>query len=117
MSTFKTPLFERCRWATDNNSTIGWVNELIWTILRQRAEPTIVPLVPNEALDATEIGRKVLTHHELQGFVPVVFGELLKKILGNSYYDGIEAERRRTEIFEEELHWLLGPKLCGRIVP
>lgn len=101
--------YERHVWSSDNSVVQLWVSDLVWKILcgpYPSIETPKTEHLPREALDALSA---VLLENRLEGMALLVYGPKLRPILGASVYDKLESAKRRTELFLQEIHWLLAP--------
>ena len=115
-STGCTQTFERHKWATQNPAVQAWVNEVIWKILNGTDAASLGSEVEAHELkdvppDAAEVCRQVIQYNHLEGMTLVVYGEKLRSILGDSFYEEMEKAESRSDSYLQEVHWLLGPKL------
>ena len=113
----KDQVFERNNWSTNDGAVQSWVNDIIWSLVQgPRANLRAPSLIPVGMAEAANVCRMAIVHNNLQGMIPHVYGDALKDVLGAEFYDRIETDRRRTEIFSQELLWVFTPKMRGQIM-
>jgi hypothetical protein len=118
MASDREQVFERNRWITNDGVIAGWVDDIIWNLLRgPRADLSLPPVIPTGMSDAANVCRMAVVHNDLQGMIPFVYNDGLRDVLGKEFYDRIAIDRKRTEIFEHEWRWMLAPKLEGQLIP
>lgn len=111
-------VFERNKWSTSDGVAQMWVNDLVWNLLRgPRSDLSAPRELPQGMTDVATVCRQAIIHNGLTGLVPHVYEDKLRKTLSSQFYDRIETDRRRTEIFQQELQMLFGPTMFGRMVP
>jgi hypothetical protein len=103
-------------WGATSALIQDWVNELIWTTLRLPTEAPEAPSLQGLPAEALANLRAVITHNRLEGFVLAVWGDKLRKALGDEFHAQMTEARRRTEIFIQEIYWILGPALGAQVV-
>lgn len=114
----KDQVFERNKWSTSDGIAQMWVNDVVWNLIRgPRSDLSAPRELPQGMTDVATVCRQAIIHNNLTGLVPYVYEDKLRKILSPQFYDRIEADRHRTEIFMQELQMLFGPALYGKVVP
>lgn len=108
--------FERNTWVTKDGVAQAWVNEIIWRIMAGPGTEVKEPQSLDILIEAFEVCRRSIQHNGLQGMAAVVYGDMLKKHLGQEFYDMVEADKYRSDVFIQELHWLLAPRQGGNII-
>lgn len=111
-------IFERNKWVSKDGVTQIWVNEIIWNLFKMPGtQVPLPPALPGGTNDAATVCRNAILHYGLGGAVPNLYEDKLRKILSSQFYERIEIDRRRTDIFEQELQLLLGPAFNGKVAP
>jgi hypothetical protein len=109
-------VFQKQNWSASDPIAVAWINETIWRLMCVPDGRIAEIRAMNLPIEAFESCRRSLMHNGMQGFLPLTYGDRLKEALGEDFYEMIELDARRSELFEEELHWLLGPRLAPRMI-
>lgn len=107
-------VFERHKWCSTDGLVQAWVNDIIWTILAGPKGEVAAPAAVST--EAAEVCRQAIYHNGLEGMAFLVYGEKLRAALGDAFYTQIDSAKYKTELYMQEVHWLIGPKLGAQVV-
>jgi len=118
-----TTEFRRSSWSTTDAVAQVWVDELIWKMLRccaaeEELGTATIPTASGSSVELYKTAHAVVAAHGLLGVADLVYGRQLLdlKDVGAYWVDDAEKSRKRSDILNHELNWLVSPKLGGRVL-
>ncbi|MBI3542076.1 MAG: hypothetical protein HY075_02205, partial [Deltaproteobacteria bacterium] len=108
--------WDRHRWVSNSGAVQAWVNDVVWRLVQGPKPGTEAPPSANLPPETFDNCREAILANGLEGMLLLVYGDKLEPLLGKPFYEIVARERRRTDIFMQEVHWLLGPRLGSQTI-
>lgn len=109
-------VFERHKWSSPDGVIQEWVGDIVWKCLEGPIPSAGVFSAKTIPIEGLETCRQSLLSNGVEGLALLAYGEELQGFLGTSFRATVEKNIARTELYLQEAHWLLGPKLGAQVI-